>query len=537
MIDGDTVTSTNSSTFNNKNADSGKTVTVNSITLNDTNYSISSGQTTTADITAKALSATALAENKTYDGNTTANVTLTSITGLIGAETLNYIVGATFDDKDAGTNKIVNINSIALQNGNNGGLATNYSFALGKEKTKANITRKSLTAIATAENKEYDSRTTANVTLSSVSGLIDSETLNYQVVANFSDKNEGVAKIVKVDSVILSNGSNGGLAKNYIFTSGQTTSATIDKKQITITGISAANKVYDGTTIAQVNTSKAKGWIAGDAVIVSASGEFLDDIIENAKTVVLTSTYGGGDARNYIINDQLVTLANITDIPTANTNDDKFKNKSVVQNMIQAQNASIYKVVTLRPAFLMPKPPITRVAPAVQVGPKPVIAQPNTQPAVQPNNQRPATQTNANLLSQPQPNNQPAPVETRIEPKPVIAQPNTQPAVQPNNQRPATQTNANLLSQPQPNNQPAPVETRIEPKTFDAIKPPAKNSQALSDLIADIRTNNRAEPKNNNQVDNKPEAQSNSNATNNTTPSQAASGSTQSETRSDEEEN
>jgi hypothetical protein len=93
-----------------------------------------------------------------------------------------------------------------------------------------------------------------------------------------------------------------------------------------------------------------------------------------------------------------------------------------------------------------------------------------------------------------------------------------------------------LLSQPQPNNQPAPVETRIEPKTFDAIKPPAKNSQALSDLIADIRTNNLAEPKNNNQVDNKPEAQSNSNATNDTTPSQAASGSTQSETSSDEEE-
>jgi hypothetical protein len=449
VIDGDTVTSTNSSTFNDKNANSGKTVTVNSITLNDTNYSISSGQTTTADITAKALSATALAENKTYDGNTTANVTLTSITGLIGAETLNYIVGATFDDKDSGTNKIVNINSIALQNGNNG-----------------------------------------------------------------------------------------GLAKNYIFASGQTTSATIDKKQITITGISAANKVYDGTTIAQVNTSKASGWIASDEVIVFASGEFLDDIIENAKTVVLTSTYGGGDARNYIINDQPVTLANITDIPTANTNNDKFKNKSVVRKMIQAQNASIYKVVTLLPAFLMPKPPITTVAPAVQVGPKPVIAQPNTQ-------------TNANLLSRPQPNNQPAPADTRIEPtnnqpapvetrigpKPVIVQPNTQ-------------TNANLFSRPQPNNQPAPVETRIEPtnnqpapvetriesKTFDAIKPPAKNFQALSDLITDIRTNNRAEPKNNNQVDNKPEAQSNSNATNDTTPSQTASGSTESETSSDEEE-
>ena len=55
------------STFNNKNVGTGKTVTVNSITLADgangglaANYSISAGQTTTANITAKSLTVSVL---------------------------------------------------------------------------------------------------------------------------------------------------------------------------------------------------------------------------------------------------------------------------------------------------------------------------------------------------------------------------------------------------------------------------------------------------------------------------------------------
>ena len=84
-------------------------MTVNSITLSDgtngglaINYSLGAGQTTTANITAKALSATASAANKVYDGSTTASTTL-SLSGLVGSETLNSTVGSTFDTKDVGT--------------------------------------------------------------------------------------------------------------------------------------------------------------------------------------------------------------------------------------------------------------------------------------------------------------------------------------------------------------------------------------------------------------------------------------------------
>ena len=78
----------------------GKTVTVDTVTLSDgtngglaSNYSLAAGQTTTANVTAKALSATVSAANKVYDGATTATGAL-SLSGLIGSETLNTSVAS-----------------------------------------------------------------------------------------------------------------------------------------------------------------------------------------------------------------------------------------------------------------------------------------------------------------------------------------------------------------------------------------------------------------------------------------------------------
>ena len=82
LIGSETLGQTVGSTFSDKNVDTGKTVTVNSITLADgtngglaSNYTISSGQTTTADITAKALTVSGItASDKTYDATTAATL-------------------------------------------------------------------------------------------------------------------------------------------------------------------------------------------------------------------------------------------------------------------------------------------------------------------------------------------------------------------------------------------------------------------------------------------------------------------------------
>ena len=75
------------------------------------NYSITNHSTITADVAVKALTATASAANKVYDGTTTATTTLT-FTGLVGSETLGQTVGSTFNNKNVGTGKTVTVNSI-----------------------------------------------------------------------------------------------------------------------------------------------------------------------------------------------------------------------------------------------------------------------------------------------------------------------------------------------------------------------------------------------------------------------------------------
>ena len=84
---------------------SGKTVTINLINLLDgenggigSNYSVPVGQTDTADITPRVLTATASSADKVYDGANTAVTTLT-FSDLVGTETLVHSVVSTFDSK------------------------------------------------------------------------------------------------------------------------------------------------------------------------------------------------------------------------------------------------------------------------------------------------------------------------------------------------------------------------------------------------------------------------------------------------------
>ena len=187
------------------------------------------------------------ASDKIYDGNNTAT-TSSSISGYVGSETINHSLTATFDNKNVGSSKVVTVNSVSLSNGSNGGLAANYSLSTGQT-TTANITPKTLTATASASNKVYDGSTTATTTLS-FSGLVGSETLGQTVGSTFSDKNVGTSKTVTVNSITLADGTNGGLAVNYSISTGQTTTANITAKALSVSGITASNKVYDGTTTA-----------------------------------------------------------------------------------------------------------------------------------------------------------------------------------------------------------------------------------------------------------------------------------------------
>ncbi len=123
----------------------------------------------------------------------------------------------------------------------------------------------------------------------------------------FDNKDVGAGKTINLTS------SYGGAdTGNYSITDQATTTANITQRAINISGITAANKVYDANTTATVDTTGASGWLAGDTVTVSASGLFDNKNVGTGKTVTLTSSYGGTDLGNYSITDQATTTANIT---------------------------------------------------------------------------------------------------------------------------------------------------------------------------------------------------------------------------------
>ena len=92
----------------------------------------------------------------------------------------------------------------------------------------------------------------------------------------------------------------------------------VTQKEVTVSGITAANKEYDGNTDATVNASGATitGIVSGDSLTITATGSFADADVGENKTVTLTlGTLGGADSANYTLataGNQTETKANIT---------------------------------------------------------------------------------------------------------------------------------------------------------------------------------------------------------------------------------
>jgi len=140
-------------------------------------------------------------------------------------------------------------------------------------------------------------------------GLLGTDAVSVSATGSFIDKNVGAGKTVTLTSTYA-----GADAGNYTITGQAGTTASITPAALSVNGITAGNKVYDGTTSASVSTAGAgfTGLLGSDVVTLGATGVFSDRNVGNAKTVALTSTYGGLDAGNYIITDQATASANIT---------------------------------------------------------------------------------------------------------------------------------------------------------------------------------------------------------------------------------
>jgi filamentous hemagglutinin family protein len=250
-----------------------------------------------------------LTGTRVYDGSATASSSLFGVLQGVNGETLGVTGSGTLVTRNVGDEHgFSDMGTLALTNGGNGGLATNYTLLGGTD--WVTITPKALTADFLANDKTYDATNAATLqAAATLDGLIagDAVTLNNASSAHFSDKNVGTGKKVTGDMSV-----SGGDAGNYTFTQG-TTTASISALHITVTA-TGKDRQYDATTLDNGATVQGHALGSDNLTFSFDPATFADKNVGNNKTVTINNvTTGGTDAVNYVVdNTSLTTTANIT---------------------------------------------------------------------------------------------------------------------------------------------------------------------------------------------------------------------------------
>ncbi|MBC8009519.1 MAG: putative Ig domain-containing protein [Burkholderiales bacterium] len=251
--------------------------------------------------------------DKTYDGGTTAILGgSASLTGVLGGDSVSLTgtPAANFATATVGTDKTVSITGYTLT----GAQSVNYTLTLPS--ALADITAAGLTVSgATASNKTYDGGTSATLNLGSAAlvGVVGADNVTLvtgSASGAFDNENVGPAKTVTVTGLALG----GTHAANYSLAQ-PTTTASITAAGLTVTGVTASDKAYDGGTLASLNLGSASlvGVIGGDDVTLvtgSAAGAFSDKNVGPAKPVTVSGlALGGTESGNYSLTQPVATAA------------------------------------------------------------------------------------------------------------------------------------------------------------------------------------------------------------------------------------
>ena len=291
---GETLTLSGSGTAANDNVANGISVSsLGSLALvNGTglasNYSLNSAS---LNITERVLNSSG---SKTYDANRNALAADITLSNLVSGEALNHSGTAAISSANAGSYTITNLAGITIADGS-GGAASNYTLTGGTHNFTVNPK-----VISLSGTRLYDATTNAVASdLTTISGLVGSETLNLSGTGSVANANVANNKTVTLGTLALAD--NSGLAANYTL-SGGTHQLTVDKRPLAAT----IARQYDGTkTVAGSDLSSFDALQGGEALTLSGSGTVGDENVANGQGVTLGTLAlvdGTGLASNYSLN-------------------------------------------------------------------------------------------------------------------------------------------------------------------------------------------------------------------------------------------
>ena len=245
---------------------------------------------------------------KEYDGTLGAWVEPGVLEGVLPGDTVTVTATASYASAAAGTGKTVTV-TYALS----GASAGNYTAPASWTSSAGVITKKPLSVVnLVLANKPYDRTTTAiTVGAPALGGVLAGDTVTLTTTGTYDSAAVGTGKTVTMAFTL-----GGTSAANYAAPVTQTfTDGMIVAKALSVTGLAASSKTYNGNTAATLTgTAALSGVISGDTVTLAgtATGVFSDKNIGTNKVVNVSGlTLGGASASNYILGTPTL-LANIT---------------------------------------------------------------------------------------------------------------------------------------------------------------------------------------------------------------------------------
>lgn len=276
----------------------------------DNDYNLSSSGTLSQTVNQKSVTAGLTGTvSKTYNGTTAATLSSGNYTlsGVVSGDTvtLNDPTSGTYGTRNAGIGETVTVTGLSIS----GTSAANYTLSsTSASAAVGTINQTNLTVTAAANSKTYDGTTSAAATPTVTAGSIQTGDTAPTWIETYSAKNVGTSLTLTPAGTV--NDGNSGL--NYNYTYSTVTTGTITAKALTVSGITAAATIYDGTT-----TAKLGGAAAFQATEAAGAGSTSD-----GKPYSVDSVSPGGTAAGTLaakdVGTEAVTITGVTVTGTGN---------------------------------------------------------------------------------------------------------------------------------------------------------------------------------------------------------------------------
>ena len=266
-------------------------MTLGGVTASTGEYTITPKEVTVSGIQAK---------DKEFNGSTEAELDFTNvvITGKIDSDELTVTAAGTFEDANVGQKKSVRVSDLKLSGKDEG----NYALASTGNQTAATaaITPAKITPVLSVSNSVYGTAPSLSVAGNTGNGAV---TYYY----NTDGSNENGTKWT--EAVKLNAGDYymyAEMAENGNYAAAKTAAVIfkVEPKPVTVSGITAQEKEYDGNPSAVLDFSNLKinGKIEGDELKATAAGAFENANAGENKIVNLSNMQlSGNSAANYVL--------------------------------------------------------------------------------------------------------------------------------------------------------------------------------------------------------------------------------------------